>query len=88
MGEGQQQIEKISFIVDIPLEVVGDKDVHADIPKELRITRPLLAYIAQALAGQGLELKHLKIKEEHKQDLKEMADANVEESADTFSIRF
>jgi len=82
------KIEKFSFTIDLDLEIHNNKEVHVSVPKELRLTRPLLGYITEALAQRGLELKHLKIAEEHKRDLREMPDATVEENQNDLSIKF
>jgi len=89
MGEEQaESVGKFTFSIDLNIEVFNQKEAHVEIPRELRLTQPLLTYLAQALTERGLELKHLKIKEEHRRDLKEMPDAAVEENQDNLRIRF
>lgn len=87
-SQAEERVEKFAVVVDLSLKIINGTEVHVSVPKELRLTRPFMVYLSEALQKRGLQLKHLDIKNEHRQDLRELPDATIEEDQDNFRIQF
>ena len=72
-------LQPIGFTVEVKISKVKDKKASIVVPPEIRLTQDLLNYVNLALAERGLELAHMDISEQHREELGSLPNVVVQD---------